>query len=102
MISGQSGRTAYIDADLREPGKILTEPVLLNTLDLDQPVGLLMIAVLIYWSGVAQSLTPTSHRAIVQISAVQIRSPSFVLKVRSSEKRWTCTLRSRPCPCTSR
>ncbi len=46
MISGQSGRTAYIDADLREPGKILTEPVLLDTLDLDQPVGLLMVAVL--------------------------------------------------------
>jgi len=46
MVSGEFGRTAYIDADLREPGKILTEPNLLDTLDLSRPVGLLMIALL--------------------------------------------------------
>ncbi len=37
------GRTAYIDGDLREPGKILAEPVLRQTLDLDRPVALTLI-----------------------------------------------------------
>ena len=46
MVSGEFGRTAYIDADLRQPDKILTDPALLDTLDLKQPVGLLMIALL--------------------------------------------------------
>ena len=40
------GRTAYIEADLRDPGAILRHPDLRGTLDLTQPVGLLLIAVL--------------------------------------------------------
>ncbi|MBB5938489.1 SAM-dependent methyltransferase [Streptomyces zagrosensis] len=40
------GRTAYIEADMREPDKILTAPDLHQTLDLSQPVGLTIIAVL--------------------------------------------------------
>ncbi|MFJ8045496.1 SAM-dependent methyltransferase [Kitasatospora sp. NPDC096147] len=46
MDSTGSGRTAYIHADLLEPEKILADPVLADTLDLDQPVGLTLIAVL--------------------------------------------------------
>jgi hypothetical protein len=46
LVIGEHSRTAYIDADLREPGKILTDAAMLETLDLQQPVGLLMIAVL--------------------------------------------------------
>ncbi|GAA1025797.1 hypothetical protein GCM10009557_01140 [Virgisporangium ochraceum] len=47
LLTGTSeGRTAYIDADLREPEKILGHPDLRGTLDLDQPVALLLIAVL--------------------------------------------------------
>jgi hypothetical protein len=40
------GATAYIDADLREPEKILGDPSLTATLDLTQPVALMLIAVL--------------------------------------------------------
>jgi hypothetical protein len=40
------GRTAYLEADLREPGKILGHPQLRETLDLTRPTGLLLIAVL--------------------------------------------------------
>jgi S-adenosyl methyltransferase len=40
------GATAYIDADLREPEKILNHPDLLRTLDLSQPTGLLLVAIL--------------------------------------------------------
>ncbi|GIF73599.1 SAM-dependent methyltransferase [Asanoa siamensis] len=50
QVSGEHGRTAYIDADLREPDKILAHPELRGTLDLDQPVGLLLIAVLMLLS----------------------------------------------------
>jgi hypothetical protein len=46
MVSGPAGRTAYIDADFTQPRKILDNPQLRAVLDLDQPVGLLMIAVL--------------------------------------------------------
>lgn len=40
------GRTAYLDADLRQPEKILSHPDLLATIDLTEPVGLLLVAVL--------------------------------------------------------
>jgi SAM-dependent methyltransferase len=40
------GVTACLDADLREPEKILNSAVLAGTLDLSQPVALLLVAVL--------------------------------------------------------
>jgi hypothetical protein len=46
LTGSPEGRTAYIDADLRDVGKILTSPDLLATLDLSRPVGLLLIAIM--------------------------------------------------------
>jgi hypothetical protein len=46
LTSRPEGRTAYIDADLRDPTKILTSPALADVLDLGKPVALLLIAVL--------------------------------------------------------
>ncbi len=46
LMSAPGGKTAYIDADLRDPGSILNSPQLRSTLDLSQPVGLLLVAVL--------------------------------------------------------
>ncbi|MFF4652969.1 SAM-dependent methyltransferase [Streptomyces sp. NPDC001380] len=46
MTGGGEGGTAYIHADLREPGRILADPALAGTLDLDRPVGLTLVAVL--------------------------------------------------------
>jgi hypothetical protein len=46
LTSGPEGATAYIDADLREPDKILHDPALLRTLDLSRPVGLILVAIL--------------------------------------------------------
>jgi len=40
------GRTAYLEADLREPDAILRHDALRDTLDLKEPVGLLLIAIL--------------------------------------------------------
>jgi hypothetical protein len=44
LASSPEGRTQYIDADLREPQRILDSPQLRQTLDLGQPVGLLLFA----------------------------------------------------------
>jgi hypothetical protein len=46
LTSGPVGKTAYIDADVRDVGKILSSADLGQTLDLDRPVGLLLIAVM--------------------------------------------------------
>jgi S-adenosyl methyltransferase len=41
-----AGRTAYIDADLRDPDSILCSQEVAATLDLGQPVGLLLLGIL--------------------------------------------------------
>ena len=46
LTSSPEGATAYIDADLRDPEKILAHPELQRTIDLSQPVGLMLVAVL--------------------------------------------------------
>ncbi len=46
MTSAPGGATAYIDADLRDWQSILTNPDLLKTIDLSQPVGLMLVAIL--------------------------------------------------------
>ena len=46
LTSGPEGKTAYIDADLRDVERILGSPDLQGTLDLSQPVALMLIAVL--------------------------------------------------------
>jgi hypothetical protein len=46
LTSSPQGATAYIDADLRDPGKILDAPQLRATLDLQRPVALVLLAVL--------------------------------------------------------
>ena len=46
LTSHPDGRTDYIDADLRDVDTILGSKALSETLDLDRPVGLLLIAVL--------------------------------------------------------
>jgi S-adenosyl methyltransferase len=51
LTSSPEGRTAYIEADLSEPDQILAHPSLRDTLDLSQPVGLMLIAVLHFIHG---------------------------------------------------
>jgi hypothetical protein len=46
LTSSPQGRTAYLHQDLRNPQAILADPQLRETLDLTEPVGLLLIAVL--------------------------------------------------------
>jgi hypothetical protein len=46
LTSAAEGATAYVQADLREPEKILADHDLLRTLDLSRPVALMLIATL--------------------------------------------------------
>ncbi|MEU2251560.1 SAM-dependent methyltransferase [Nocardia xishanensis] len=46
LDSSPEGATAYLDADLRDPDRILTHPDLVGTLDLTQPVALMLVAVM--------------------------------------------------------
>jgi hypothetical protein len=51
LNSSPEGETAYIEADLNNPGAILDNPALRQTLDLDRPVALMLIAVLHFVHG---------------------------------------------------
>ncbi|WP_308121152.1 SAM-dependent methyltransferase [Paractinoplanes bogorensis] len=51
LNSSPAGRTAYLEKDLNQPQSILQDPMLLETLDLDEPVGLMLIAVLHFVHG---------------------------------------------------
>ncbi|MEU8236170.1 SAM-dependent methyltransferase [Actinoplanes sp. NPDC048967] len=46
LTSSEQGATAYIDADVRDPEKILRDPAVRETLDWSKPVALLLVAVL--------------------------------------------------------
>jgi hypothetical protein len=50
MSSHPNGHVAHIDADLRQPATILTDPTLHDTLDLTRPIGLTLIAILMLLS----------------------------------------------------
>jgi len=46
LASSPEGRTAYIQADLRDPTVILNDPVTRDVLDFGQPIALMLVAVL--------------------------------------------------------
>jgi hypothetical protein len=45
LVSAPEGRTAYLEADFRDPAAILSAPELSETLDLGRPVALTVIAI---------------------------------------------------------
>jgi hypothetical protein len=48
LTSTAEGRTTYIEADLREPERIMSAPELSKTLDLSRPVAVCLIAIMHY------------------------------------------------------
>jgi hypothetical protein len=46
LVSTPEGKCAYIQADLREPEKLLADPVVRETLDFGRPIALILAAVL--------------------------------------------------------
>lgn len=51
LTSSPEGRTNYLEADLRDPAAILASPLLSDTLDLSQPVALMLVAILHFIPG---------------------------------------------------
>ncbi|WP_345635056.1 SAM-dependent methyltransferase [Rugosimonospora acidiphila] len=45
LHSTPQGRTRYLEQDLRNPERILSHPDLVDTVDLDQPVALMLVAI---------------------------------------------------------
>jgi S-adenosyl methyltransferase len=64
LTSSAGGRTAYIDADLRNTGAILGSAVLRETLDLSRPVALTLIAILQFFIDQDEALAAV--RALVE------------------------------------
>jgi hypothetical protein len=48
MSGSPTGKTAFIQADLREPESLLADPTLSETLDLTQPVALMLVGILMH------------------------------------------------------
>jgi hypothetical protein len=46
LTSAPAGRTAYIQADLRDPAAILADPATADVLDFGEPVALMLVAIL--------------------------------------------------------
>jgi hypothetical protein len=79
MTSDPAGATAFIGADLHEPDEILGDPALRRTLDLDEPVALMLIAILMYIrdegdprslvSTLMDALPPGSYLALTHATA---------------------------------
>jgi len=51
LTSTPAGRTTYLEADLRSPEQILAHPELRKTLDLREPVALMLVTVLHFIEG---------------------------------------------------
>jgi len=49
LTSQEAGETSFIGADMRQPKSILDHPTLMSTLDLSQPVAVMLVAVLMYF-----------------------------------------------------
>jgi len=56
LKSTPEGRTTYLEADLRKPGAILADDALRDTLDLNQPVALMLVAILHFIPGAGVAL----------------------------------------------
>ncbi|MGW4031706.1 SAM-dependent methyltransferase [Streptomyces sp. NPDC004838] len=71
MDSTPEGRIAYIEADMNTPDTLLADPALLRTLDLSEPVGLTVIAMLQFVED-AQGLIETLVEPLASGSCVAI------------------------------
>jgi O-methyltransferase involved in polyketide biosynthesis len=96
LTSSPEGATAYIDADLRKPEEIFGHPDVRALIDVDQPVGLLMVAVLHFitdeedprglLSRYRSRLAPGSHIAIAHATK-EDRPPEAVQKMTDVYRR---------------
>lgn len=87
ILAGNPDATCVL-ADVRKPEEVLAQPQLRQLLDLDQPVGLLMIAVLHFMPEtgeaarlVSRYLDPLAPGSYLAISHATVASPSQVREI---------------------
>jgi hypothetical protein len=80
------GRTAYIQADARDPEAILTAPATVELLDLSQPVGLLLVDALPSGSYLVASHLTTEHdRERTTAGQAVMRDAGITMQKRDSD-----------------
>jgi hypothetical protein len=83
LTSSPEGRTAYIEADLREPARILNHETLPEVLDFTKPVGLMLVAVLHFILGEGAA------RPIVRELVEALPSGSYVVITNATKEYLT-------------
>jgi hypothetical protein len=90
LTSTPEGRTAYLEDDLRYPESILASAELHETLDLNQPVGLMLVAVLhfIQGDGAAQPIVEKLLDALPSGSYLVATNATYDLSPPEVIERW--------------
>ena len=88
LRSRPEGVTSYIDADAREPGKIIASAQ--DTLDFDQPVAIVMIHILNYIEGPAEvaAILRTLTAALPSGGYLAIMHPAADEELAEVQRRW--------------
>ena len=88
LRSRPEGVTSYIDADAREPGKIIASAQ--ETLDFDQPVAIVMIHILNYIEGPAEvaAIVGTLTAALPSGGHLAIMHPAADKRLVAAQQRW--------------
>ena len=93
LDSTPEGKSVYIEADMREPEKILAHPVTRDTLDFSKPVALMLVAVLHFFPDDDEArriVEPPGRRAAAgQLRRRFARSPPSSSRRRSRQARPT-------------
>ncbi|WP_433617004.1 SAM-dependent methyltransferase [Dactylosporangium sp. CA-139114] len=92
LVSASPGSTAYIDADVRSPDRILNDPQLRQTLDFREPIALMMIAVLHFIPDaelpvrqLVQALPTGSYVAVTHV-ATDLVNPEVAAKLEAASQ----------------
>jgi hypothetical protein len=88
-VGSPQGRTGYLEADVREPSTILTDPAVRAVLDFDRPVALMLVAVLhfIHDDDQARSIVrqlldalPSGSHLVISNMTMDLATPEVVAK----------------------
>ncbi|MER6991660.1 SAM-dependent methyltransferase [Saccharopolyspora hirsuta] len=110
MSSTEQGRTAYVDADLRDPDTILNSPEFRETLDLNRPIALMLIAVVHFIEDDEEALAATNRiidvlppgSYVAATIATDDFAPQTLAEVRRTYREHGETLRFRTKPRATR
>ncbi|GIH99748.1 SAM-dependent methyltransferase [Planobispora takensis] len=104
MTSTPEGRSTYVQADLRHPESIIDHPEVRSTIDFDRPVGILLVAVLMFIKdsedpiGLVKRITdavPAGSYLVVSHVSQDLLSPEAVRRTLQVYNRASATMTMR-------